>query len=296
MTLPPISPLDRRRARADRWMIAVSGLVLVLAVAVAVIDEATPGWARYQAEARGLAAPHGIEVAEGIQQIWIPEISRVDRCVTCHVTIEAGPELADAPNPVRSHPRPELLVAHPVERFGCTLCHGGQGAATSLADAHGDVPFWDEPLLDGRRARTYGLTASDLLEMRCNVCHRRDTKVEGMPLLDAAKAEVAKRRCVRCHVLDGEGGTRGPDLTYEGDKHPTRYDLPESLVGTRSALRWHVEHFLDPKRMSPGTEMPKFTLTDRQAAGLALLVLSWRRPRLPASWLPSPTCTPAGGP
>ena len=51
--------------------------------------------------------------------------SRVDRCVTCHLGMVI-PGLAGAPNPLGAHPG-ELLQMHPVERFGCTLCHGGNG-------------------------------------------------------------------------------------------------------------------------------------------------------------------------
>jgi len=276
--------------RSDLIAFAVAGAVVLLAAAVAIVREATPEWARVQDDVRAIVAERlgeerAAAVPHGIEQVWIEELGRADRCVTCHATIEWGEELADAPNPARSHP-PGFLEAHPVEIFGCTLCHGGQGLATTEDAAHGRVPHWEEPLLDGELAARYGLTAAELMETRCNVCHRDQESVPGMPLIDAAKAEVLKRRCDRCHVIHGKGETRGPDLTYEGEKHPAHVHFPPTWRKPPTVLGWHVAHFLDPKAMSPTTEMPKFTLTEKQAAGLALLVMSWKRTHLPPAWIP----------
>src|ERR1043166_349208 len=58
-------------------------------------------------------------------------LARVDRCQTCHVGIDRS-GFEDQPNPYKTHPHREaLLTAHPPEKFGCTPCHEGQGAATS---------------------------------------------------------------------------------------------------------------------------------------------------------------------
>ena len=52
---------------------------------------------------------------------------RADRCITCHQGVNwKGFETAE--QPYRTHPR-EPLTAHPIEKFGCTSCHGGQGWA-----------------------------------------------------------------------------------------------------------------------------------------------------------------------
>jgi mono/diheme cytochrome c family protein len=225
----------------------------------------------------------------GLAQAWIPALSRVDRCAACHAAIEGGPELLGAKNPARSHPSPALLAAHPVETFGCTLCHGGQGAATTRDAAHGDVPFWPEPMLSSKRAARYGLTAAELLETNCAACHRGDAPVEGMPLVNEAKGLLKAKRCAACHRVDGAGGVEGPDLTKEGDKPPEHFVFPAGWDGPRTAFEWHVRHFLDPAAVTPGSAMPNLKLTERQAKALALLVMSWKSRSLPPAWTPRPS-------
>jgi cbb3-type cytochrome oxidase cytochrome c subunit len=87
-------------------------------------------------------------------------------------------------------------------------------------------------------------------------------------------------------VIDGQGGSVGPDLTEVGDKPPEHVHFPDGWSQARTALRWHQAHFLDPEAVVPGTRMPKFTLTERQATALGLLALSWRRLSLPPAWIP----------
>ena len=258
---------------------------------VAFWREAVPEWADAQDAVRAvvaqrLGAARAAEVPHGLQQIWVEALDRVDRCTTCHATIDWGPELADAPHPARSHPALPWLDKHTLASFGCTICHGGQGAATTLAAAHGEVAFWEEPLLGTRRARRYGLEARGLMEMACNRCHMHDAEVEGMPLLNAAKTFVVKKNCVRCHTIFGTGATKAPDLSREGEKHPTAYHFPKGWKEPQTAMAWHVAHFKEPFALVPETLMPTFMLEAKEAEGLALLVVSWRKQDLPAAYVP----------
>jgi cytochrome c551/c552 len=90
---------------------------------------------------------------------------QVDRCTTCHMgAAAAGYTDASIPRQFRTHPyRSTLMAAHPVETFGCTSCHQGQGRATDklahsgwhLETEHdGDERwhfagdhYWEDPLL-----------------------------------------------------------------------------------------------------------------------------------------------------
>ena len=64
--------------------------------------------------------------------------------------------LRDGRDPYRTHPS-EPLKAHPIERFGCTSCHGGQGWAIDTEPAHGPVAHWEEPLLSRALGEAYSL-------------------------------------------------------------------------------------------------------------------------------------------
>lgn len=275
----------------DRWaLLAVSGLLL-LASALAYAHVFAPPWKAEQRRARELVeqrlgAERAARLPSGFRQTWIEALGRVDRCVICHVGIEEGADLAELPHPARSHPRPELLAAHPVERFGCTLCHGGQGWATEKAAAHGEAPFWDEPLLSAARAKAYGLTAAELLETRCNACHRRQAEVAGMPRLNAAKALFKAKKCTACHGLDGAGGTTAPDLTRLGDAPPDHLVFPATYAGPRTALGWHAEHIRMPGTMVEESAMKAYGFSKEDALSLALLVTSFRRLALPPAWIP----------
>lgn len=279
-------------ALADRRLLGASGVLLVIAAGVAMLREVDPPWAASQdvvrAEVEAHLGPEKLaEVPHGIQQVWIEQLDRVDRCVTCHATSEWGEKLRESPHPARSHPHPELLAAHPIESFGCTLCHGGQGFGTSVEAGHGNIAFWEEPLLDEEMAESYGLSRAELMEYRCAICHQTMDAVEGMPLLNEARDKAFD--CIDCHRIpdvDPGDNPTAPDLRREGEKHPTKYTFPDDWTGPRTALAWHIEHFLDPKSMSPGSTMTKFKLSRKQAAGLALLVMSWKRHGLPPEWIP----------
>jgi cytochrome c2 len=115
----------------------------------------------------GLMGP----ATEIIQQN-IEDIGRVDRCESCHVGINRGGFETVQPKYYQSHPfRRTLFSLHPVEKFGCTSCHDGQGRATTKFYAHAPVDnphdmekhFWEEPLLKG-----------NFTEANCRKCHTEE--------------------------------------------------------------------------------------------------------------------------
>ena len=91
-----------------------------------------------------------------IRQILLPELNRVDRCTTCHLAVE-DPSYGGYPQPLAYHPQHD---EHPFDKFGCTICHRGQGRATTTEDAHGNVAHWDQPMLPLK-----------YIEASCGQCH-----------------------------------------------------------------------------------------------------------------------------
>jgi cytochrome c len=282
-------PARKIRSR-DRLLLLAGAAGLLAATAVPFAFYARPPWAGWQAEFREVVTEKlGADRAEvaptGIQQIWARDLGRTDRCVTCHLGVEwKGLETVE--EPFRRHPA-EILKKHPIARFGCTICHGGQGWATEEEAAHGYTGDWEEPLLSSHLATEDHMLKKPaaLLEMRCNACHRLDRAVEGMPMINHAKDLVAEKGCRACHIVNGRGGVIGPDLSAEGEKESEQFDYSR-LGGRPSVFEWHVAHFKQPKQMSPDTIMPDFHFTTEDGQSLALLVMSWRRPEIPLEFLP----------
>ena len=82
------------------------------------------------------------------------------------------------------------------------------------------------------------------------------------PSVARGKALVAKLGCKSCHRIHGDGAAVAPDLSFVGDRHPTR--------------DWHIRHFKNPAAVSPGSFMPKFPLSDKQLNDLTSYMLMLR--------------------
>ncbi len=80
-----------------------------------------------------------------------------------------------------------------------------------------------------------------------------DEALAGLSPTEAGK-KVFDARCKRCHVINGSGGTRGPNLSNVGGR------LEEA------ALRNFIN---DPAAAKPGTRMPKVSLTEKQVEAVA---------------------------
>jgi predicted CXXCH cytochrome family protein len=191
------------------------------------------------------------------KQLYLPDLARADRCVTCHVAID-DPAMAEAPHPLTSHPG-ELLKIHPREQFGCTICHRGQGRATTAADAHGHVLHWPEPMLP-----------SDELDRSCPKCHLERLLPE-RARYNAAMNLFYEKACLSCHKVRGQGGDVGPDISNAGKLHDAE---------------WHFKHFKDPKSVVSTSEMPSLDLSDQEAHLLTFLAMSLTGETIPAELLP----------
>ena len=174
-----------------------------------------------------------------------------DRCSTCH-SVAPGEEYPAGHPPVPGH--------HPVERFGCAACHGGEPRAAEREWAH---ERGREPLL---HLASDGSERRERLEAGCARCHVVQTP-EGVaydPLLVPHVAQgrglFVKRGCWGCHRLaDVSFGERGPDL---------------SDVGARLSGDALYEAIEDPSASPSSTTMPRLRLPDEELRDLVTFLLA----------------------
>lgn len=239
-----------RRLQQIFFLLSLLALALILAAAW---QANMPSWKNYQRKFLQLEAqgePNAVAKAAvlatppAVHQAMLTGLQRVDRCTTCHLGVE-DPTMKNAPEPYRYHVG---LGPHVPSKFGCTICHGGQGLATDKENAHGNVAFWQTPLL-----------SKDYVRASCGRCHK-EGDVPGVPELTEGRHLFETQGCRGCHKLNGVGGSIGPDLTEEG--------------ANRRSPEWLERHFLSPNEVSAGSAMPNFHFTKEQARALTYYMLS----------------------
>lgn len=179
-------------------------------------------------------------------------VGRVERCMNCHVAIDRE-GFEEQENPLKTHPnRKYYLGNHETKKFGCTPCHGGQGAAiNSVEQAHGQVQFWEDPLLD----------IKDKVEAKCMTCHHTVTGLEGTPVVERGEWLFQQMGCSGCHLIQG----------YE--------DLPKAgpslkRVAAKASPEWMVDWIENPRRFRPRTRMPHFFLNRDESIDVAAYLLA----------------------
>jgi len=186
-----------------------------------------------------------------------------------------------------THPKRDILLAqHPVEHFGCTSCHGGDGRALRIKG----LSFGS---LDGRQNKKedeneeMGSTSAyvqgvfgegDLVhathhhgiepllrgiqeESNCLSCHRGQIYVPDAKRLTQGLNLFVDLGCNGCHLVNGYGDLYkvGPDL---------------SKVASKVDKTWLVDWIKNPKNYMPNSRMPMFNMVDDQVVALASFLIS----------------------
>jgi len=252
---PKAEAVSARVDEAQRELKRFRGDVEKLEAKLEELSAPVTGLERRLESIRGRAPEVKQVVVEGLAINEFKEpILTVDRCVTCHLAVDRE-GFEEAKQPFRSHPHREVLFKkHPISRFGCTSCHQGQGPALEVDAAHGEVKYWDRPLLRG-----------DSLQASCSLCHAEQKQLALAPVYSHGKQMVEELGCFGCHNLPGfeKIPKVGPDLTR---------------IATKVDPSWLLRWVKDPKAYLPRTKMPNFGLSDDDAMNTVSYLLSASQP------------------
>jgi len=240
------------------FLLCTAGLTLLFLVAM--WQDTNREWTAYQRQFRKtLAKDERRGLPGGIQQVILKDLDRVDRCTTCHVAVER-PQLALAEEPFTAHPG-DYLKWHPAEKFGCTICHGGQGLATEVKAAHGDVPHWEQPLLRG-----------PLVQASCNQCHGDLQQIAAQaPVLVEGKRLFEAKGCYGCHAVKDFGQTVSVDLTQVGSKsHLLMAADFEMMPPPHDRIHWVKTKLNHPRQLNPGVRQEDLPLGEEEVFSSAM--------------------------
>lgn len=258
-----------------------------------------------------------------IRQDWLPHLSitlgmtetaRFDRCRSCHVNIDQGTpgapkyphghpdsdeltqwiSTASYPHPFSSHPRLDLYTTsvspHPVQKFGCTICHDGNGSGTSFQNAeHGpsdpyEAEQWEEEYgFHPNHFWEYPMRPDRFVESSCVRCHHNVVELgvndefgPTAPNVYAGYRLVEQYGCYGCHEIHGydSGEPIGPDLRLEPQTAEQAEKIasdPSQIAGQLRKVGPSLAHVAnktsqdfvrywteEPKKFRPTTRMPQF--------------------------------------
>jgi mono/diheme cytochrome c family protein len=266
------------RNRFYLWILFISGVLLFAFIVVTGYREVNPEWKVFQTQYKSelVKAAHD-EVTKSraanlpveVKQTFLGNLKRVDRCVSCHVGME-NPMMAKANIPIKAHSG-DILKNHPVDKFGCTICHSGQGRALNKEEAHAVAheAHWGYPLIPLQYVQSSCVHCHDFEMLRKN---GGEKVVQGELLFQ-------QKGCKGCHKLEGVGGVLGKTLDGVGSQ-PTAYFPMSKVRGEHNIFSWLKEHFEDPRNIVPTSEM-KIDVSDRESDLLTTYVLSLRSEEMP---------------
>lgn len=205
------------------------------------------------------------------------QVQKVDRCNACHVNIDR-PGYEKLAQPFTSHPRLDLYLggrsSHPMNTFGCTTCHGGQGSSTDFLHAyhtpsdekeakaweakygwihfqHEHAPLWPFPMLP----QAY-------VESSCRKCHTGRVELDAADTLNRGRHVFETAGCWGCHKVEGFEPKPDP----KAGRVPTAADASKMAkvgpdlvhIGCKLSPDFTAKWLADPKAFRAHTRMPSF--------------------------------------
>jgi cytochrome c551/c552 len=243
-----------------------------------------------------VAAQAGLQVGDVIEQV---DGSRtLARSVAAAALVETprwGTPLdlkirRGVPQPYATHPRLDLFVGdsspHPMKNFGCTICHQGQGSATSFmwASHSPNTPKQGHEWHDNHRWFNnhhwiFPMLPERFEESSCLKCHHQVVDLEPSerfpeppaPKLVEGYHLIRQYGCYGCHEINGWSGPDsriGPDMRLA----PNYHEVAEALTvdpGVKD-LGPAVARWIDEVKSGPDGRQARDRLRDALERDAAL--------------------------
>ena len=169
-----------------------------------------------------------------------------DNCSTCHLGI-SNSSMRRAEQPFASHSG-TYLDHHPAKRYGCTICHGGDGSALQKNQAH------------------TGMLHGDIIEVACTKCHAQSVlsreKLEGSPALSNGLRLLNELDCTGCHRIEGFSKPRRTAPVLAG-------------IGSKVNSKWLIRWLKNPHAYMSNAIMPTYHLADEHINALAAYLMTF---------------------
>jgi len=183
------------------------------------------------------------------------KVNKVDRCTTCHLGIDQK-GFENAPQPFKTHPNLDLFLGsaspHPLEKMGCTVCHGGNGHSVSFVNA-AHTPRGEEQKKEWQKKYHWhalekweaNMLPLNHIQASCNKCHQNVVQVPRADKLNEGRRLAEVNGCFTCHKIKGfeDRWKPGPGLEH---------------IQSKVNHEWMVRWLHDPKEFRATTKMPRF--------------------------------------
>lgn len=231
-----------------RKIYAATSVLFLVALAVSPLKDYFSEWRTLQNEFNESIEKLPVKVNPvevELRQIWVRELDNIDRCTTCHLGI-SNSKLQTIRQPFKVHSK----IYHDVNKFGCTVCHDGQGLSTKYNDVHLPTEFWDQPMLSAK-----------YVESSCGKCHIGE-KLSSTPTLNFGRELLEKLNCSACHLIPA-----------------IKKKISYSLDGIGRKLlnrKWIINWLKNPEQYAANASMPGFNLTEKEIESLTDFLMSFK--------------------
>ncbi len=181
-----------------------------------------------------------------------------------------------------AHPRLDLYVSdsskHPLPKFGCTICHEGDGRDTDFTrvvhlpddDTEANqwrtrygTPFGEEHYnWNYRELWDLPMIASKFLQSSCRRCHTDRVELDGAERYTAGMKLFERAGCYGCHrtdtyqLLPKDKDPANPKS--EIVRHARRPGPPLTRIAVKTTEEWARKWLVNPRDFRPTTRMPQF--------------------------------------